>query len=318
MTAKTSVLLLAPMPDNMRSKLTADFDGCDFVDGRQPADLDRHLGGAAVTYGVPPAARLNEAANLRWIQLTSAGVPLDLPPAARGRDLLVTNLAGLYGTTIPEHALALMLVLARNLHTAWGNQQRQCWDHDVYHEMSDLHGRTVAVIGLGSIGRGIARLARAFGMRVLGCRRSDRPTPFVDQLYTLGEMHALLAEADYVVVAAPLTPLTEGLLGPAEFAAMKRGVVYVNVSRGAIAQEAALLTALQSGYVGAAGLDVFAAEPLPADHPLWRMPQVVISPHYSGETANYSALPARRFARNLRSWLLGRPLEGVVNLEQGY
>src|SRR5262249_15575959 len=111
---------------------------------------------------------------------------------------------------------------------------------------------------------------------------------------------------------------TEGMLGPAEFAAMKRGVICVNVSRGAIAEERALLDALRSGQVAAAGLDVFATEPLPADHPLWTMPQVILSPHYSGETSNLSAWPAERFARNLRAWWLGRELEGVVDLEWGY
>jgi phosphoglycerate dehydrogenase-like enzyme len=184
--------------------------------------------------------------------------------------------------------------------------------------MSNLHGRTLAVIGLGNIGQNIARLARAFGMRVIGCRRTDRPTPFVDQVFPCADLHRMLAEADYVAVAAPLTAQTTGLLGPAEFAAVKRGARYINVSRGAVAEETALVEALRSGQVAAAGLDVFAVEPLPPDHALWAMPQVVISPHYSGETVNLSALPAERFARNLRAWVEGRELEGRVNLEWGY
>jgi phosphoglycerate dehydrogenase-like enzyme len=155
-------------------------------------------------------------------------------------------------------------------------------------------------------------------MRVLGCRRTVRPTPDVDRVYPCKEMHAMLAEADYVAVAAPLTRHTEGMLGQAEFNAMKRGAVYVNVSRGAVAQEKALLEALRSGRVAAAGLDVFAVEPLASDHPFWDLPQVVVSPHYSGETVNQSSLPLERFARNLRSWSAGQELEGVVNLEWGY
>ena len=128
----------------------------------------------------------------------------------------------------------------------------------------------------------------------------------------------MLAEADHVVVAAPLTDQTQGLLGPAAFAAMKRGVIYVNVSRGGIAQEPALLDALRSGQVAAAGLDAFAVEPLPADHPFWTMPQVVVSPHYSGETVNRSDQPVRRFGRNLAAWLAGQALEGLVDLPWGY
>jgi phosphoglycerate dehydrogenase-like enzyme len=128
----------------------------------------------------------------------------------------------------------------------------------------------------------------------------------------------MLAEADIVAVAAPLTEQTVGMLGPAEFAAMKHGALYVNVSRGAVAREEALLDALRSGQVGAAGLDVFSVEPLPPDHPFWTMPQVVISPHYSGETVNTSSLPVLRFQRNLHNWLTGRPLEGLVILERGF
>src|SRR5437773_5581664 len=148
--------------------------------------------------------------------------------------------------------------------------------------MTDLPGKTLAVIGLGNIGQNLARLAKACGMRIVGCRRTPRYTPYVDRLYACGDMRTMLAEADYVAVAAPLTKQTGGLLGPAEFAAMKPGVRYINVSRGPIAQEQALLAALQSGHVAAAAMDVFAVEPLPADDAFWSMPQVVISPHYSG------------------------------------
>src|SRR5205823_4706604 len=130
----------------------------------------------------------------------------------------------------------------------------------------------------------------ALGMRVVGCRRTPRPTPFTDRVYDVRETKSMLAEADYVAVTAPLTPATTGLLGPAEFQAMRQGSFYVNVSRGPVAQETALVEALQSGRLAGAGLDVFEVEPLPADHPLWTLPNVVISPHYSGEMVNNSAL----------------------------
>jgi phosphoglycerate dehydrogenase-like enzyme len=316
--SKPQVLVLAWLPDGALPRLARQFPECDFHDARDPAAFERLWPAAVVTYGLPPSARLGEAPALCWVQLISAGVPPDLCPPARARGLTVTNLAGLYGPSIAEHALALMVMLARNLHVALRNQQARRWDRSVMGTMSDLHGRTLALVGAGNIGQGIARLARAYGMRVLACRRTDRPTPFVDRVYPLGELHALLAEGDFVAVAAPLTARTEGMLGPAEFGAMKRGAFYVNVSRGGVAQEAALLEALRSGHLAGAGLDVFAVEPLPPEHPFWSMPQVIVSPHYSGETVNNSALPAERFARNLRCWLLGRPLEGVVDLEWGY
>lgn len=317
--AKPLILILHPfLPDGILSRWTAEFPGCEFVDGRTPPALERHLKEMVIAYGVPPLDRLKDAASLRWIQLLSAGVPADLCPQAQARGIPVTNLAGLYGPTIAEHALAMMLIISRNLQTALRNQQQRRWDRSVADTMTDLHGKTLAVVGMGNIGQNIARLAKACGMRIVGCRRTARYTPYVDRLYPCDEMRAMLAEADYVAVAAPLTKQTGGMLGPPEFAAMKPGVRYVNVSRGPIAQEQALLTALQSGHVAAAAMDVFAVEPLPQDHPFWTMPQLVVSPHFSGETVNNSALPAERFARNLRAWLAGGELEGLVNLEHGY
>jgi phosphoglycerate dehydrogenase-like enzyme len=318
MSDKPLVLVLAWTPDGGLARLAAEHADVEFVDARDAAVRDRHLGRAAVTYGLPPVDHLGDMTTLRWVQLISAGVPRDLCRAAHARGLTVTNLAGLYGPTIAEHALALTTVLARNLHVVLRNQAQRRWERDVANTMWDLHGRTLAVVGLGNIGRAIARLARAFGMRVVGCRRTDRPTADVDRVYPCRELHAMLAEADVVAVAAPLTDRTEGLLGPDEFAAMKRGALFVNVSRGPVAQEAALLDALRSGQVSAAGLDAYAVEPLPADHPLWTMPNVVVSPHYSGETVNTTSLPLERFRRNLYNWRAGQPLEGRVDTEHGY
>jgi phosphoglycerate dehydrogenase-like enzyme len=312
--SRPQVVLFADVPAPARARLHTEFPGCDFLDGAAAGALGR----AAVLYGLPPLDRLREATALRWVQLISAGVPPELCPVARARGLTVTNLAGLYGPSIAEHALALMTLLARNLHVVIRNQQALRWDRDVAQGMSDLHERTLAVLGLGNIGRGIARLGRAYGMRVLGLRRRARPCCLVDRLYPRQELHAFLAEADVVAVALPLTSHTEGMLGPAEFTAMKRGALYINVSRGGVAQEAALLEALCSRRLAGAGLDVFAVEPLPPGHPFWTLPQVVVSPHYSGETVNTSTLPAERFERNLRARLAGGELEGVVDLEWGY
>jgi phosphoglycerate dehydrogenase-like enzyme len=318
MNPKPLVLLLAWLPDGWEERLAREFPEFDFVNGREEGVRDRHLGRCTITYGLPPVPRLAEAGCLGWIQLISAGVPQDLCPAARQRGITVTNLAGLYGASIAEHALAMMLILSRNLHVVLRNQDRRVWDRTVARTMTDLHGKTLAVVGAGNIGRGIARLGQAHGMRVLGCRRRPQPTPFLDQVYSPAEVCTMLAEADYVAVAAPLTRQTEGMLGEAEFAAMKKGVIYINVSRGSIAQEQALRAALEAGHVAAAGLDVFAVEPLAPDHPFWSMPQVLVSPHYSGETINQSSLPVERFCRNLRNRLANRELEGVVDLDHGY
>jgi phosphoglycerate dehydrogenase-like enzyme len=314
----TSVLILQWMPDGELARWRSEFPDIEFVDGNEPGVAERHLPRATIVYGVPDLTRLHEATQLRWIQLASAGVPAALCGPAQGRKLLVTNLAGLYGPSIAEHALAMMLMLSRNLHVVHGNQQTKRWDQTVNRTMRDLHGRTVGLVGLGNIGQNVARLCKALGMQVLGSRRRPGPTPNVDRVYGPSELRGMLGEADYVVVAAPLVAGTEGMLGPAEFTSMKTGAMYINVSRGGVAQESSLLEALRSGRLVGAGLDVFAVEPLASDHPFWTMPQVLVSPHYSGDTVNFSTLPARRFVRNLHSWLENCPLEGQVHLDWGY
>lgn len=312
------ILMAEWLPDGVCEQLQAEFPHCQLIDARAAEVRDARLKDAVAVYGLPPVEQIKVAPKLRWIQLISAGVPWDLCPVAKARGITVTNLSGLYGTTIAEHALAMMLALNRNLHVAFAQQQTKTWDRKLRETMRDLHGATLGIVGVGDIGQAIARLCRALGMRVVGCRRAPKPTPYVDQVYPLADLHALLAESDVLAVAAPLTAASEGMLGAAEFAALKRGAIYINVSRGGIAQEKALLAALQTGHVAAAGLDVFAVEPLAPDHPFWSMPQVLVSPHYSGETINLSARPAERFARNLSRWLSNEALEGVVDLDAGY
>jgi phosphoglycerate dehydrogenase-like enzyme len=313
-----NVLVCHWLPEGELARWGKEFVDCTFLDAREPEALRRHLPTADIAYGLPDVQQLLQAKPLRWIQLASAGVPAALCPIAQGQDIRVTNLAGLYGPTIAEHALALMLILSRNLHLVGRNQAERKWDRSVADTMADLHGKTLAVVGMGNIGQHIARLGKALGMRVVGCRRTPRPTPFADRLYPVTDLQPMLAEADQVAVAAPLTALTEGMLGPAELAAMKPGAFYINVSRGPVAQEAALLDALRSGRLAGAALDAYAVEPLPPEHPLWTFPNVVVSPHYSGETVNTGNLPAERFLRNLRNWLGGREMEGSVDLAAGY
>lgn len=315
---KPQLLVLHWLPDGMFAQLAGRFPAIEWIDAREPDVFAQHVATAHIVYGLPPLAHIPEMNALRWIQLPWAGVPQELCGLAQSRGLTVTNLAGLYGPSIAEHAFALLTMLTRGLHTALRCQLQGRWDRSASKALLDLHGRTLAIVGLGDIGRNIARLGRAYGMRVVGCRRTDRVTPNVDRIYPCNDLRTMLAEADVVAVAAPLTGATTDLLGPAEFAAMKRGVLYVNVSRGAVAQETALLEALRSGHVAAAGLDVFSVEPLPPEHPFWTMPQVVISAHYSGEVVNQSSRPAERFARNLVAWSAGGALEGVVDLSAGY
>ncbi len=316
---RPTVVVLAWLPDGLFEQLQRDHADLDWRDARTPDGLNKHLREATITYGLPPVERLADMPGLRWVQLISAGVPPELCVAARQRGITVTNLAGLYGPSIAEHAFGLLILLTKNFHTAVRNQLREVWDRGVGDRIGVLYGKTLAVVGLGDIGRNVARLGRAFGMRVIGCRRRpELPAPEADRVYPVTQLRDMLTEADFVVVAMPLIASTEGLLGPGEFAVMKRGAIYVNVSRGPVAREEALVEALRSGQLAAAGLDVFTTEPLPAGHPFWKMPQVVVIPHIAGEAINQSDRPAARFHRNLAAWQMKRPLEGLVDLEWGY
>ena len=318
MPTETILLCHSFLPDGLLARWRHEFAPHQIVDARESAAFEQHHAEATITYGLPDLAKLPAMPKLRWIQLASAGVPAPLCEPATKRGIAVTNLAGLYGPTIAEHALAMMLILSRELHVVLRNQAAKRWNRDVADTMRDLAGKTLGVVGLGNIGQNIARLGKAMGMRVVGVRRTPQPTPFVDRVYDPSELRQLAMEADVIAVAVPLVAGTDGMLDDAFFAAAKPGAMYINVSRGPVARESALLAALDTGKLSAAGLDVFAAEPLPPEHPLWTMPNVIISPHYSGDTVNLSAVPGERFARNLRSWLAGKPMEGVVKLEHGY
>ncbi len=314
----TTVLLLDQIQDDTAGKLKQLVPEYDFIDAREPAERDKHLPKANILYGFLPLEKYPEALQLQWVQLASAGVSRRLCAIAKDRGFLVTNLAGLYGPSIAEHTLTVMSMLSRNLHTALRNQTGCYWDNSIAKTMSNLSRKTLALVGLGDIGRAVARLAQSFGMQVLGTRRHPQPTSYVDHVFPVSELHNMLPEADFVVVTVPLTPETETLLGEAELALMKPGVFLVNVSRGAVVDEGALLKFLQTGHIAGAALDVFTQEPLPANHPFWTLPQVIISPHYCGDTVNNSSLPLERFTRNLRAWQKGEPFEHIVNLDLGY
>jgi phosphoglycerate dehydrogenase-like enzyme len=306
------------LPEGQLARWNKDFPDLIFLDAREPSAFAKYHGQATLTFGLPEIGAIPAMPKLRWIQLASAGVPAALCPIAIERKIRVTNLAGLYGPTIAEHALAMMLILSRNLHVVLRNQAIKTWERSVADTMRDLAGKTLGIIGLGNIGQNIARLGQAMGMRVVGCRRTAMKTPFVDRVYEIGERNVLAAESDIIAVAAPLTRETDGLLGREFFQAIRAGAIVINVSRGPVIQEPALFEALQSGHVFGAGLDVFTTEPLPADNPLWAHPNVIVSPHYSGETVNLYSPPAERFTRNLHNWLAGRDLEGNVKLHLGY
>jgi phosphoglycerate dehydrogenase-like enzyme len=266
---------------------------------------------------------LRAAPNLVWVQAQSAGVEryLAVKELADTERIVLTNMRGIHGPAIADHVFAMLLALTRDLPVHLAGRAEGRWKPEgsgVLRPIA-LKGRTLLVVGLGGIGTEIARRGHGFEMRVVGTRRGDDPAPdFVERVGKPQDLLALLPGADVVAIAVPLTPETTHLFDRAAFAAMKPGSYLVNIARGKVVDTDALLAALKSGKLAGACLDVTDPEPLPPDHPLWKLPNVVITPHVSSEA---ELTDERRFAlllENLRRFDAGEPLLNVVDKRAGY
>lgn len=251
------------------------------------------------------------APNLEWLQTFSAGTDHPIFGAIRQGGTTVTNSAGSAAPSIAQTVLLYLLALSRDLPRLGREQSSRRW---VPGPSRDLHGFRLGIVGLGGIGSEVARLAEAFEMDVIGLRRAvrgDEPC----ETWPKERFHELLGWADAVVVAAPLTAHTGGMFDSDAFATMRRGSWFVNVGRGEIVDEVALADALSSGHLGGAGLDVFATEPLPATSPLWGLPNVIITPHSSGNTDRSRERSVQQFLDNFRRRTNGEPLRNVTSAD---
>jgi phosphoglycerate dehydrogenase-like enzyme len=271
---------------------------------------------------------LARAPRLAWVHSASAGVERALTPTARERGVVITNARGVFSRPIAEYVLMMILAISRRLPQLLELQRERTWQPLEGSELRDL---TIGIVGLGSIGRAVAVLASAFGCRVVAVRRraeasGTAPRGDVDGLReveldeVLGPegLPALLAQSDFVVLAAPLTPETEGMIDDAAFAAMKRGSWLVNVARGRLIDERALLRALGEGRIGGAVLDTFAEEPLPPDSPFYDLPNAIVTPHTSWSSARVLDRSVELFCDNLRRFAAGEPLLNVIDPDAGY
>lgn len=264
---------------------------------------------------------LRAAQRLRWVQARSAGVDryMGISALVERDEVLLTNFRGVHGPTIADHTMAMLLALTRDLPGSLAAQREARWDRASTLERTALDGRTMLVVGLGGIGTEIARRAHGFGMRVIATRRGDEGAPaFVDRVGKPSELHAMLAEADVVAIAVPLTAETEGLFDAKAFAAMRRGSYLLNIARGKVVRTDALLVALRDGTLAGAGLDVTDPEPLPADHELWTLPNVIITAHVAGDAELTEARGLELELENMRRFDRGEPLVNVVDKRRGY
>ncbi len=254
---------------------------------------------------------LQQAEKLKWIQAIGVGYNQFPLAELQRRGIRLTNAVGVNSNAVSEHALALILALARRLPEARDNQHRKYWRpmiSDPEARDDEISGKTLGIVGLGAIGNRLASLAKAFGMRVIGTKGNPATYRGVaDQVLPPERLGELLAVADFVVLSCPLTPKTTGLIGKAEFQCMRPSAYLINVARGPVVDEAALIAALQAGKIAGAALDVTVTEPLPPDSPLWEMPNVLITPHTAGETAQYEQRLVDIIVENVRRWERGEP-----------
>jgi glyoxylate/hydroxypyruvate reductase len=259
-----------------------------------------------------PSELLARAARLRWIQGMGAGVERFLVSGLPPR-VVITRAAGIFGPWMAEYVLGWALWTTQKMELFRAQQRARHWRPV---DPARLRGTTLCVLGLGDIGRAVAAAGRALGMRVIGVSRSGRPAREAHRVVRTAALSRALADADFLAVTVPLTDATRGLVGARELAALRRGAWLINIARGPVVDEAALLAALRRGAIGGAVLDVFSEEPLPPGHPFWAMDNVVITPHISGPSTPAEIGPI--FQDNLRRYLAGKPLRHVAERRRGY
>jgi phosphoglycerate dehydrogenase-like enzyme len=312
------------LPRTEVERLRARFPAVVFESPATREEADALLPGVDVVLGFAARPEVFAAAKrLRWIHSTAAGVEGLLSPALVESDVTLTCSRGLHAESMAEHTVGVMLAFARQLHHSRDAQAARRWSQheqwDARPGFASLAGSTVGIVGFGHIGRAIGEKARALGMHVLAVRRTPAadPAPAHEQ-FGLDGLDTLLERSDWVVLAAPHTRESASMIGAAQLARMRPGARLVNVGRGALVDETALIAALQEKRLAGAALDVMAAEPLAADSPLWDMPEVIVTPHVSGIAPRYWERAMDVFAANLERWLAGEPLRGVVDKRAGY
>jgi len=283
-----------------------------------------HLANAEIIFGyLNPqyASRIKELApNLKWIQSPSAGIGQGAKRTGLTEtDITLTTSSGMHATPLAEFCIMSMLIFIKDHFHMAREKQRHHWQRL---STTELRTKTLAIVGLGRVGREVARLGQCLGMRVLGTKRNtdgvDPATVNVETLYPWTDLHPMLGQSDFVVLIVPHTEETHGLIGEAELAAMKKGSVLINIARGPIVDEPSLIRALQSGHLGGLASDVFWKEPLPPDSPFWDMPNVIISPHSASTADTENAKLTDIFVDNIHNYIEEKPMRNLLDKKALY
>lgn len=334
MTTLSRIVITYEMHDQHLARLQSGFPDVDFVICPDQERLPEALPGAQALIGTLTRLELlTDFPELHWIQSNSAGVDGLLKPEIIEHDVIVTNFSGVQASNMAEHVLAMMLAFARGLPELIRRQPSREWTTQPPEESPrlpqtryfsrytfELKGQTLAIAGLGDVGRELATRAKGLGMHVIGSKRrpADTPPEGVDHLYGPGDWYEMLADSDHVAICLPLTPHTERLFGATEFQTMKPSAYIYNVSRGKVIDQDALIRALEQDEIAGAGLDVFTPEPLPSESPLWTMPNVLVTCHTSGASPLIEERGIDLIAENVRRYQHGEALLNVVDKREGY
>ncbi|GAB6255421.1 D-2-hydroxyacid dehydrogenase [Peribacillus sp. NPDC055009] len=289
------------------------------ITGRSPEIWRNHIADAEVIAGWKAEMSVSiDASEVKWIQTWSAGVNALPLENLEQRNVQITTANGVHAYPISETIFALMLALTRKVDTYIKQQQTKTWHHA--HMKQEIHEKTIGIIGVGKIGKETAKIAKAFGMTVLGMRHSNKSEEFVDEMFTQKQLNDLLPRCDYIVVTLPLTPETRYMFGKKEFKLMKRSAFFINIGRGNLVIQNDLVQALMDKEIAGAGLDVFETEPLPENSPLWELDNAIITPHTSGNTEFYDQrLIHDIFMPNLKNYLNGKkPSINLLDYKKGY
>ena len=291
--------------------------GVEVVAPRSEEEALQGIQDADCFYGRMTPELLEQADQLRWIQATIAGLDGYFFPELCRSDVTLTNLRGIYSDVIADHVFAFILMFARGMHVYHARKLEGSWEKGV--DVIHLGGKTLGVIGLGGIGIEVCKRGHAFGMRAIGVDPAPKARPdYIQAIYDPADLRVMLAESDFVIVCVPHTGDTEYMLGDEGQRAMKPGSILVNIGRGKVVDLAALARHIESGQIGGAALDVYEEEPLPSDHRLWGMDQVLLTPHVAGVSPEIQGRREDVIVENARRFVAGEPLMNVVDKEKGY
>ena len=317
-TASPLILLTQALTDSQAARLRSAAPAARVVEVARLASDPGLIAGIQICYPRLPRELWTAAVSLQWLQTNMAGIDSLLKmPEVRAHSAVITNVH-IHGDCVAEHLWGMTLMLTRNLHRAVLSQEKGIWNHALMTEgLSSLAGKTLCIAGLGVIGERCAVIGRALGMRVIGIRRHARPSPVADEVVGPEARRDACARSRIVMLLLPDTRDTRAFIGKEELNAM-HGTFLLNAGRGSAVDTAALVEALRAGNVRGAGLDVTDPEPLPAGHPLWSMPNVVITPHYGGVHPGYEEEAFSAFLENLGRWVRGEPLRHVIDRDAEY